>query len=53
MRTKFIWAGLFLGSTLGSWIPTLWGADMFSLWSAFLSAAGGLLGIYLGWQLTQ
>ena len=49
---QLIWIGLFVGSTIGGFIPDLWGAGLFSLSSIFLSAAGGLLGIYVGYRLS-
>ncbi len=44
---------MFIGSTIGSIIPSLWGADMFSLWGIFLSALGGAIGIYFGFKLSN
>lgn len=49
MGQKFvIYFSLFLFSGIGGWLPTLWHADIFSLWSIILSAVGGFLGIYIG-----
>jgi uncharacterized membrane protein YeaQ/YmgE (transglycosylase-associated protein family) len=42
---------MFVGSSLGGYIPTLWGANMFSLSAIFLSAIGGFLGIWIGYRL--
>jgi len=47
----FIWAGLFIGSMIGGWIPTLWGADMFSVSGILLSAVGGAAGIWVGYRI--
>ncbi len=46
-----IWGGMFVGSTLGSILPYLWGGDFFSysLWGAI----GGVAGIYLGFKLAK
>ena len=46
-----IYIGLFIGSTLGGYIPTLWGAGLFSMSSILLSMLGGLLGIWLGYRI--
>ena len=46
-----IWIGLFIGSTIGSYIPTLWHASLFSGWSIVGSTIGGLLGIWGGYKL--
>ena len=53
MDTKLVWLGLFVGSTVGSLIPLLWGASMFSISSIILSAVGGIVGIWLTWKLTH
>lgn len=54
MNSKFlIMVGLALGSTAGSFIPALWGADWFSMWSVFLGMVGGLVGIWAGYRLSR
>lgn len=50
---KFIWLGFFLGSLIGSYIPNLWGAGMLSFSGIFLSALGGIIGIWAGFKLSQ
>ncbi|HQU07686.1 MAG: hypothetical protein B7X04_01830 [Parcubacteria group bacterium 21-54-25] len=53
-RKKFIWAGLFIGSTLGSMTPGLWGGNMFfSMSSVLLTAVGGFVGIWVGFKLAS
>ena len=47
MKT-LIWLGVFIGSALGGWIPTLLGADLLSLWGVLGSVLGGLAGIWAG-----
>ena len=44
----FIWGGMFVGSTLGSFLPLLWGADVLSISSIVLSAVGGAVGVWGG-----
>jgi len=39
------WSLVLLGSSIGSWIPTLWGSDIFSM----ASIIGGLIGTALGY----
>jgi uncharacterized membrane protein YeaQ/YmgE (transglycosylase-associated protein family) len=51
MDRRTIWLGLFVGSTVGGYIPTLWGAGLFSFSSIFFSAAGALFGIWIAFRL--
>jgi len=44
--------GLFIGSSIGGYIPVLFGASLFSYISVIGSAVGGLLGIYIAYKLT-
>lgn len=52
MNSKsLIWLFMGIGSTLGSYIPTLWGAGFLSMSSVVLSAVGGIVGIWIGFKL--
>ena len=42
-----------IGSTIGGFIPSLWGADMFSLSPLIFGSIGGIIGIYIGFKLTR
>jgi len=54
MNTKsLIWIGLFVGSTIGGFIPKLWGASFFSLSSLILSVIGGFIGIWIGFKIAK
>jgi hypothetical protein len=46
-----IWGGMFVGSTIGSFIPYFWNGDIMtiSLWSAI----GGFAGIWAGFKLAK
>jgi hypothetical protein len=48
---KIIWIGMTVGSTIGGFIPSLWHAGMFSMWSIVLSTIGGIAGIWAGYQI--
>ena len=48
-----VWIGVFVGSTIGSSIPMLWGSDFLSFSSVFLGGVGAFVGIWLGWRLSQ
>ncbi len=52
-RKSFIWGGLFIGSTIGGMLPSLWGSDMLSMSSVFLTAVGGFVGIWAGFKLAS
>lgn len=54
MSTKtLIWIGVFAGSTIGSFLPMLWGDSALSFSSIILSTVGGLAGIWGGYKLSQ
>lgn len=48
-----IWIGVLIGSAIGGWIPTLWGAGAFSISGIVGSTIGGLVGIYGGLKLAN
>jgi predicted MFS family arabinose efflux permease len=43
-----IWIGIFVGSTIGGFIPALWGDDMLSYSGVLLSGVGAFVGLWLG-----
>jgi len=47
MRTA-IWVGIFIGSTIGGFIPALWGEDLFSYSGVLFSGVGAFVGLWLG-----
>jgi len=51
--TSLVWIGLAVGSTIGGFIPELWGASLFSFSSIWLSGLGGIVGIWAGFKLSQ
>jgi predicted lipid-binding transport protein (Tim44 family) len=54
MQSKsLIWLGLFIGSTIGSLIPMLWGGGLFSFSSIILSGLGGIAGIYIFFKISR
>lgn len=50
---KMIWLGMFVGFTVGSFIPMLWGDNMLSFSSIILTAVGGIVGIYAGYKISN
>jgi hypothetical protein len=45
-----IWVGVLIGSTIGGFIPELWGDDIFSYSSVLLSGIGGFIGLYIAYS---
>ncbi len=49
-----VWGGMIIGSGIGGFLPYLWGNyNIFSFSSVLLTAAGGLIGIWIGWKLAS
>ncbi len=48
-----IWIGVLIGSTIGGFIPLLWGDGMFSYSSVLLSGAGGFVGLWIGYKISN
>ena len=48
-----IYMFMFIGSVAGGYVPTLWGASAFGFASVFGGLAGGGIGIWLGFKLSQ
>jgi hypothetical protein len=44
---------MLVGSTAGAYAPSLWGVSSFSFTSALLSAVGGIIGIWIGFKLSN
>lgn len=42
-----------VGSVVGGYVPVLWGGSLFSLTSVFLTAVGGIAGIWAGFKLSK
>ena len=51
MRTA-IWTGILIGSTLGGFIPSLWGGDLLSYSGLLLSGAGAFVGLWVGYKMS-
>jgi hypothetical protein len=50
MDKKIVMLAMLVGSTIGSYLPTLFGAGVFSLSSVFFGAVGGGLGIWISFK---
>ncbi|MFB2896275.1 hypothetical protein ACE1CI_25475 [Aerosakkonemataceae cyanobacterium BLCC-F50] len=53
MNKLIIGVGMFVGSTIGSYVPILWGASLFSLSSILFGGIGGVLGIFIGYRISK
>jgi hypothetical protein len=49
MRAR-IWLGVLIGSSVGGFIPMLWGGDLFSVSAVLLSGLGAVVGVWLGYK---
>lgn len=50
---KTIYFFMFIGGTIGGYLPLLWGGEVFSFSGIIFNALGALLGIYIGFKLTR
>jgi len=48
-----VWLGMLLGSIIGGFVPTFWGAGMLSFSSILGNLIGGILGIWVAYKLGQ
>lgn len=53
MDKKVIMLGMVFGSIIGGYIPTLFGASIFSFSSIIFTAIGGFLGIWVAYKFLQ
>jgi hypothetical protein len=52
MNSKgIVMLGMTVGSTIGGYVPMLFGVGIFSFWSLVGTLVGGILGIYLAFKL--
>jgi hypothetical protein len=45
-----IWLGVLVGSTIGGFIPALWGADLMSYSGVLFSGIGAFVGLWIGYK---
>ncbi len=50
---KIVLLGLTIGSLIGGYIPMLWGAGALSIASLIGNTLGGIVGIYIAFQVSQ
>jgi hypothetical protein len=52
LMQRRIWFWVFVGSTVGGFIPDLWGSGIFSYSAVLLSAVGAIAGVWIGYKLS-
>lgn len=52
-RKGFIYLFVFIGGSIGGYIPTLWGASVFDFISIIGGGIGSILGIWAGYKISQ
>ncbi|MFA6601944.1 MAG: hypothetical protein WCT02_03770 [Candidatus Paceibacterota bacterium] len=52
-RKTLTWIGVFVGGTVGGYVPVLFGAEMFSFAAIIGNTVGGILGIWAGFKLSE
>lgn len=45
--------GMVIGSTVGTYVPMLWGVSAFSLTSVLFSLIGGIIGIWGAYRISR
>jgi len=50
---RLAWIGVFVGSTIGGFIPDLWGASVFSFSSIIFGGLGAIAGIWVAYRLSR
>lgn len=54
MSTKTsVMLGLFIGSTIGGYVPVFFGSSFLSYASLIGSTIGSIVGVYIGYKLTN
>jgi hypothetical protein len=53
MDKKLVMLGMVIGSTIGGFVPTLFGVDSFSFITLFGTLIGGVLGIWAAMRLSE
>jgi hypothetical protein len=51
-RKTIVIIGMIIGSSIGGYLPVLFGAHGISYWSLLGSAVGGFIGIYVSFKLS-
>jgi hypothetical protein len=47
-----IWLGVLIGSTIGGFVPALWGGDLISYAGLLWSGVGAFAGLWIGYKMS-
>ena len=47
-----IWIGILIGSTVGGFVPALWGGDLISYSGLLWSGVGAFAGLWIGYKMS-
>lgn len=50
---SLVYLFMFIGSSIGGYIPTLFGVSLLSLIPVITSGIGGAIGVYIGYKLSK
>jgi hypothetical protein len=53
MNKFLMYTFITIGGMIGAYIPSLFGADGFSVWAIIGSTIGGLAGIWVAYKISQ
>ena len=53
MDKKVLWICLALGTTVGGFVPTIWGASSLGVVSLLFSGIGGLGGVWMARRISE
>ena len=51
-QKNMVMIGMVIGSTIGGYIPTLFGVSFLSFWAIIGNTIGGIVGIYIAYKST-
>lgn len=53
MNKALLFLMITIGGLIGGWLPTLFGADGFSMWSILGSGAGSVIGVFVAYKISN
>ena len=53
MSSKIIYLFIFIGGTIGGYLPTLFGISSFSFTSVICGGVGSVIGLWIGYKISN